>query len=125
MIQESGVVGSLKELGEKFLEFAQKSGTDVQAWEIIDNRLSSFYGATLKVKIPNKTVDGKDPYFYISLQHTNVTSTTYKEFIRNIPYNYNSELYDRNDTIFDSYETVIHTLMADYLLYINYNAHLE
>ena len=102
MIQESGVVGSLKELGEKFLEFAQKSGADAQAWELIDNRLSSFYGATLKVKIPNKTVDGKDPYFYISLQHTNVTSTTYREFIRNTPYNYNSELYDRNDTVFDS-----------------------
>lgn len=33
--------------------------------------------------------------------------------------------YNRTNTIFDSYETVIHTLMADYLLYINYNAHLE
>lgn len=36
-----------------------------------------------------------------------------------------SEMFNnRTNTIFDSYETVIHTLIADYLLYINYNAHL-
>lgn len=33
--------------------------------------------------------------------------------------------YNRTNTILGSYETVIHTLMADYLLYINYNAYLE
>ena len=49
MMYETGNVTSLKDLAEAFLTFAQKSNTTTQAWELVDNRLDSFYGATLKI----------------------------------------------------------------------------
>ena len=93
MLAERGTALTLEELGEKFLTFAQKSNSNTQAWELIDNRLDTFFGATLKVKIPNMTINNKDPYFYISLQHTNVTPTTYSEWILDTPEYYQSELF--------------------------------
>ena len=93
MLVERGTALTLEELGEKFLTFAQKSNDNTQAWELIDNRLDSFFGATLKVKIPNMTVNNKDPYFYISLQHTTVTPTTYSDWILKTPGYYQSETF--------------------------------
>lgn len=49
LMSERGNVKTLKELGEKFLAFAQRRNNNVQAWELVDSRLSSFYGATLRV----------------------------------------------------------------------------
>ena len=92
MLVERGTALTLEELGEKFLTFAQKSNDNTQAWELVDNRLDSFFGATLKVKIPNMTVNNKDPYFYVSFQHTTVTPTTYSEWILDAPEYYPSEL---------------------------------
>ena len=94
MLVEKGTALALEELGEKFLTFAQKSNSNTQAWQLIDNRLNSFYGATLKVKIPDKTINGKDPYFYVSLQHTTVTTTTYSDWILKSPEYYQSEIFD-------------------------------
>ncbi len=93
MLVERGTALTLKELGEKFLTFAQKSNNNTQAWELIDDRLDTFFGATLKVKIPNMTINNKDPYFYVSLQHTTVTPTTYSEWILDTPEYYQSELF--------------------------------
>ena len=92
MLVERGTALTLEELGEKFLIFAQKSNSNTQAWELIDDRLDTFFGATLKVKIPNMTVNNKDPYFYVSFQHTTVTPTTYSEWILDTPEYYQSEL---------------------------------
>ena len=92
MLVERGTALTLEELGEKFLTFAQKSNKNTQAWELIDDRLDTFFGATLKIKIPNMTVNNKDPYFYVSLQHTTVTPTTYSEWILDTPEYYQSEL---------------------------------
>lgn len=49
LMTERGNVKTLKELGEKFLTFARRSNNMVQSWELLDNRLTSFYGATLRV----------------------------------------------------------------------------
>ena len=92
MLVERGTALTLEEIGEKFLTFAQKSNKNTQAWELIDDRLDTFFGATLKIKIPNMTVNNKDPYFYVSLQHTTVTPTTYSEWILDTPEYYQSEL---------------------------------
>ena len=61
MMYSTGIVYSLKEVGEKFIDFAQQSNSNTQAWELLDDRLSSFYGATLK--IPMK--DWEFPATYI------------------------------------------------------------
>lgn len=81
MMVQSGTVYSLQELGTEFLAFAQLSNATTQAWELVDNRLSTFYGATLK--IPMKKWEDENhncPYFYISLQHINVTANTYSTY---------------------------------------------
>lgn len=81
MMVQSGTVYSLQELGTEFLAFAQLSNASTQAWELVDNRLSTFYGATLK--IPMKKWEDENhncPYFYISLQHINVTANTYSTY---------------------------------------------
>lgn len=94
MLSEYGKVLSLKELGEAFLIFAQKSDSSTQAWELIDTRLSSFFGATLKVEFGDKASNGERARFFISLQHTDVTSSTYSSWLRNTEENYQNELYD-------------------------------
>ena len=45
-----GSASSLKEVGERFLSFIQESNETTEAWEVIDDRLDSFYGATIKFK---------------------------------------------------------------------------
>lgn len=51
MMVEKGTATSLRDMGEKFLKFAQKSNDTTQAWKLVDDRLHSFYGATLQVPI--------------------------------------------------------------------------
>ena len=49
--------GNAKSLGDvviKFLDFAQESSYNTQAWELVDDRLDSFYGATLRVPVKKK-----------------------------------------------------------------------
>lgn len=81
MMFQSGKAYSLLDLAQQFLVFAQDSNENTQAWELVDNRLQTFYGATFKIPM-KKWKDENDnmPYFYISLQHTNVTSSTYSNY---------------------------------------------
>lgn len=51
MIYTQGSASSLKEVGERFLSFIQESNETTEAWEVIDDRLDSFYGATIKFKV--------------------------------------------------------------------------
>lgn len=95
MIAESGKVYSLEQLGNAFLTFVKKSNVSTPPWEVLTTTLSTFYGATIRVPITKHKVNDKVPYFYITLQHTNVTPTTYSEFL-NQPYHYNSEMYNRS-----------------------------
>ena len=95
MIAESGKVYSLEQLGNAFLTFVKKSNVSTPPWEVLTTTLSTFYGATIRVPITKHKVNDKVPYFYITLQHTRVTPTTYSEFL-NQPYHYNSEMYVRN-----------------------------
>ena len=97
MIAESGKVYSLEQLGNAFLTFVKKSNVSTPPWEVLTTTLSTFYGATIRVPITKHKVNDKVPYFYITLQHTRVTPTTYSEFL-NQPYHYNSEMYNRSYT---------------------------
>ena len=47
----SGNAKSLDAVMSKFLDFAQTSSYNTQAWKLVDDRLSSFYGATLQVPV--------------------------------------------------------------------------
>ena len=51
MMYTQGSASSLKEVGERFLSFVQESNETTEAWEVIDDRLDSFYGATIKFKV--------------------------------------------------------------------------
>lgn len=51
MIKQTGTVSSYKELGEQFLNFVQRGNDTTQPWEVIDDRLDSFYGATIKFPV--------------------------------------------------------------------------
>ena len=85
MMFQSGKAYSLLDLGQKFLAFAQLSNANTQAWELVDDRLSTFYGATFKIPMKNwKDENDNMPYFYISLQHTNVTTNTYSTYVNNL-----------------------------------------
>ena len=97
MIAESGKVYSLEQLGNAFLTFVKKSNVSTPPWAVLTTTLSTFYGATIRVPITKHKVNDKVTYFYITLQHTNVTPTTYSEFL-NQPYHYNSEMYNRSYT---------------------------
>ena len=97
MIAESGKVYSLEQLGNAFLTFVKKSNVSTPPWDVLTTTLSTFYGGTIRVPITKHKVNDKVPYFYITLQHTRVTPTTYSEFL-NQPYHYNSEMYSRNYT---------------------------
>lgn len=79
---EKGTAYSLEDLIQKFLVFAQQGDSVTQAWELVDDRLTSFYGATLKVPMRMwQNNSGKMPYFYISFQHVNVTQRTYADWL--------------------------------------------
>lgn len=53
MMTQTGQVNSFKELGEHFLRFVQQSNATTNPWEVIDDRLDSFYGATIKFPVAN------------------------------------------------------------------------
>lgn len=91
---EHGTASSLADVGQKFLIFVQKSDSNTQAWELVDNRLTSFFGATLKIKMLDRTIGEDSPYFYISLQHCNIDKNSYHNFVYNYKEeNYQCELY--------------------------------
>ena len=54
MLMSSGNAKSLDAVMSKFLDFAQTSSYNTQAWKLVDDRLSSFYGATLQVPVKKK-----------------------------------------------------------------------
>lgn len=81
MMFQHGKVSTLQEMGEEFLAFAQLSNEDTQAWELVDNRLHSLFGATLRVPIKKYEKEGNTPYFYISLEHVTVTNSTYSSMM--------------------------------------------
>lgn len=86
MMYEKGVAYSLKEVGEKFLAFAQRSNSNTQAWELIDNRLSSFYGATLRVPMNNRAVEAENYKYYIlgdSFLDKEVGTSNFKDYLTN------------------------------------------
>lgn len=97
MMYEKGVATSLKNVGEKFLEFVQKSNDITEAWEVMDDRLDTFYGATIKFPVDKQEDETKSVYAYISLQHNDITATTYNDWLRNTKDNYMSESYDHRN----------------------------
>jgi len=82
---QSGKATSLLDLAEQFIEFAQLYNANTQAWILEDDRLQTFYGATFKIPM-KKWKDENDnvPYFYISMNHTNVTQNTYSTYINHL-----------------------------------------
>lgn len=88
MMYTTGIVYSLKGVAEKFIEFAQQSNSNTQAWELLDNRLSSFYGATLKIPLMDWQTESLEvPCFYLSLEHMDVVddkqgNSTYASWLR-------------------------------------------
>ena len=84
MLTEKGKVYNLLELGNKFIEFMQKSDSNYLAWELLDDRLNSHYGATLK----------SPKNFYLSLSFQRIDSNTYNDFVMNTKHNFLSENYD-------------------------------
>lgn len=72
LMTEKGNVKSLKAVGEKFIEFAQRSNNGVQAWERPHyfnayKRLDSFYGETLKVPMRNHAdIMAEDKYYLLT-----------------------------------------------------------
>lgn len=110
MLTETGGVLSLRELMQKFMDFAQKSDATTQSWELLDNRYDTFYGATFKIPMLDRVVNGKTPNFYLSMQYTNVTANTYHDWLYNSPSYHQSESYN-------------HTLEDDTNRYINTTVH--
>ena len=94
MMYENGTVGSLEELGQKFLVFAQKGNATTSKWKLLDHRLSSFYGATLKIPVSNKDKNDSRGLF-VSLHHQKVDKYTYSEWLRNME-ECGSEKYDHS-----------------------------
>ena len=75
MIVETGRVNSFKDLGIAFLDFAQRSNANTVAWELVDDRIDTFYGATLKFPVNNSNDPHTKAYAYISLQYNKITKT--------------------------------------------------
>lgn len=85
MMFESGKAYSLLDLSRKFITFAQNYNASTQAWQLVDDRLQTFYGATFKIPMKNwKDENDNMPYFYVSMQHTEVTSDTYSNYVNNV-----------------------------------------
>lgn len=97
---ETGTVYSLEELGNKFIAFAQTSDSTTQAWELRQNKLNSFYGATLAVPLTDWDEGGEHPYFYISLCFRQITKSSYGSWLWGEDY-YHAESYDH--TVEDAY----------------------
>lgn len=84
MMYEKGVAYSLKEVGEEFIAFAQRSNSNTQAWELVDDRLSSFYGATLRVPMNKYSVTTEDYVYYIigdSFLNKSVGDTNFRDYL--------------------------------------------
>lgn len=97
MIASKGTVYSLKELAQKFMSFCtQGNGTTNEWTSITPNKVDSFYGGTVAVPMTKHTVNGKNPYYYITLQYRRITSKSYREFL---DLKYNSEIYDTENIV--------------------------
>lgn len=83
LMAERGRVKTLKELGEKFLAFAQRSNNMVQSWELLDDRLSSFQGATLRIPLKNwhDSTTGDRYFLYTSAILQKESGSIYNNFI--------------------------------------------
>lgn len=94
MIVETGRVNSFKDLGIAFLDFAQRSNANTVAWELVDDRIDTFYGATLKFPVNDSNDPHTKAYAYISLQYNKITKTTYSDWLHNSDDRYMSETFD-------------------------------
>lgn len=107
---EKGTAFTLHEVGRNFIKFAQKSGEEIQAWELVQDRFESFIGATFKVPMKNWEIpveselsgdtvlsnsstlvdgitvgnDSNMPCFYISLQYQKVNANTYENYLTTV-----------------------------------------
>lgn len=137
MLMKTDIRYSFEEIIKDFLEFVQQGSTNVQAWEVIDMRYNSFYGATIRVPIKKYENNGDMPYFYISIQHTKITKHTYHNWLRNthdMPYEKfapykkqdNRDNYiGRNNNLAEShlvntYNVVGHNMKQNRLIYTKY-----
>lgn len=77
MMYEKGVATSLKNVGEKFLDFVKLYNDNTLPWEVVDDRLGTFYGATIKFPIQEKEILGgfmSDPNIGYNEYKINTTS---------------------------------------------------
>lgn len=77
MKYEKGNASSLQAVGEAFLEFAQTSNATTQAWELIDDRINSLYGATLRVPIKKSESFTPEVYYVVGNDTLTTNSGTY------------------------------------------------
>ena len=87
MMYETGVVDNLLDVGNKFIEFAQKSNNTTNAWKLEQDKIESFHGSTLKIS----------DSLYVSLMHRRVDKDTYAHWLRDME-DYGSELYDKTES---------------------------
>lgn len=103
MISQIGTVSSYKELGEQFLDFVQKSNDTTVPWEVIDDRLDEFYGATIRfpvndyskkftTSIPNLDASDKDSigFMVVPQIHSSFKTITYSNVASNPRVRYSS-----------------------------------
>ena len=103
MIYEKGVATSLKNVGEKFLDFVKKHNDTTISWEVLDSRLDTFYGSTIKFPVSANINEDNSityDYAYVSLQHNDITNTTYSDWLRSTKDNYMSEIYDHRNVVY-------------------------
>ena len=77
MMMEKGTATSLRDMGEKFLKFAQKSNATTQAWNLVDDRLHSFYGATLQVPITKEVTRYVEEEYEVEEEQTLLPGQVY------------------------------------------------
>lgn len=84
MMYEKGTVAGLEELGNKFIEFAQKGNSTTRKWKLLDDRLSTFFGATLKIPV-SATKDKDDSKgLFVTLRHQRIEKDTYATWLRDM-----------------------------------------
>ena len=78
MMYEHGTVYSLTDLMIPFGLFVQMSNSTTNALEILDDRIDTMYGGT--VKIPISSAGGQDICYYASCQHKIITKDSYSDW---------------------------------------------
>ena len=64
MLFKQGEVLTLREMGEEFLKFVEDFDDITQSWEIVDDRLDSFEGATIRIPLESYKGDLKKKILY-------------------------------------------------------------